>query len=105
MKNLKPPYYAVIFTTKRTEVDEGYADMSAKVEELAKEADGFLGLEFARNEIGITVSYWRDREAIKAWSENIFHREAKKLGKEKWYAEFHLRICKVEHEVIFPFVR
>ena len=62
---MKPPYYAVIFTSTRTAVDDGYAEMATKMVELAQQQEGFLGIESARNDIGITVSYWRDLESIK----------------------------------------
>jgi heme-degrading monooxygenase HmoA len=54
-----PPYYAVIFTSIRTPDDNGYSEMSAKMNELAATMPGFLGLESVREEIGITVSYWK----------------------------------------------
>lgn len=62
-----PPYYAVIFTSVRTEADNGYAKMADRMVEMAQKQDGFLGVESARNEIGITVSYWRDLESIRKW--------------------------------------
>jgi len=95
------PYYAVIFTTVRTQGDNGYAEMANKMEELAKEQPGYLGLETAREGAGITVSYWKDLESIHNWKMNLEHQEAQKLGKEKWYAEFKLRICKVERDYGF----
>ncbi len=95
------PYYTVIFSSVRTEVDDGYSDMAQKMEELASEQDGFLGVESARQEIGITVSYWRDLDAIKSWRENIEHSLARELGREKWYKSFKVRIAKVEHEYGF----
>lgn len=61
----EPPYYAVIFTSVRTEGDNGYAEMADRMVEIARQQDGFLGVESARNDIGITVSYWRDLEAIR----------------------------------------
>lgn len=73
-----PPYYAVIFTSKRTELDQGYNEMSDRIEALVKDQPGFLGMESARNELGITVCYWKDMASIKSWSENVEHREAKK---------------------------
>ncbi len=97
-KTPTPPYYAVIFTSKRTEGDQGYGKMSDHIVELAKKQAGFLGFESARNEIGITVSYWKDLESIKAWSENEGHMEAKGLGKSRWYEDYRIRICKVEKE-------
>lgn len=97
----KAPYYAVIFTTLRTEVDEGYMEMAEKMEELAKLQEGYLGIEFARNEVGITVSYWENLDAILKWKNNTEHVVARELGKELWYIKYQLRICKVEHDYGF----
>lgn len=96
----KPPYYAVIFTSIRTPGDAGYESMSKRMVELAQTQPGFLGVESAREEnaIGITVSYWKDLESISAWKKNTEHREAQSLGKEKWYEQFKVRICKVERD-------
>ncbi len=94
----KTPYYAVIFTSIRTDGDNGYSEMAKKMVELASKQPGFLGVESAREDIGITVSYWSDLEAIKNWKANIEHLKAQKLGHEKWYASFKTRICKVEHD-------
>jgi heme-degrading monooxygenase HmoA len=96
----KPPYYAVIFTSERSEVDDGYMDMSTKMTELAKQQDGFLGLESARNELGITVSYWRDLESIKKWKANSEHLEAQNKGRTTWYKNYKTRICLVERDYI-----
>lgn len=93
-----PPYYAVIFTSTRTEDDDGYNEMAAKMMELAAQQFGFLGVETAREEVGITVSYWQDIDSIKAWKKNAEHRVAQQLGKERWYSGFTLRIAKVERE-------
>lgn len=95
-KTPNPPYYAVIFTSIRTEVDEGYEAMADAMVKLAEQQPGYLGIESARNEIGITISYWESLEAIKAWKENERHQIAQKFGREKWYKDFTTRICKVE---------
>jgi len=94
-------YYAVIFTSKRTQQEDGYNETSAQMELLAKKQPGFLGIESARNEIGITISYWDSLEAIKNWKQNAEHLYAQKNGKEKWYSKYHVRICKVEREYTF----
>lgn len=94
----KPPYYAVIFTSIRTDTDEGYGEMAERMLELAQQQDGFLGVESAREEVGITVSYWRDLDAIKAWKSHAEHQEAQRLGHKKWYQQFTTRIAKVERE-------
>jgi heme-degrading monooxygenase HmoA len=93
-----PPYYAVIFTSLRTDFEEGYSSMADRMLELAKTQVGYLGFESARNEIGISVSYWSNIESIAAWKKNSEHLIAQKLGKEKWYKQFTIRICKVERE-------
>lgn len=95
------PYYAVIFTSVRTNIEEGYSEMASKMEELAKQQDGFIGVESARNEIGITVSYWKDLESIKKWKEHIDHLLAQQMGREKWYKSYTTRICLVEREYDF----
>lgn len=94
----KPPYYAVIFSSIRTEGDHGYGEMADKMMELAKQQDGFLGVESARNELGITVSYWRDLESIKKWKEHSEHQIARKFGREIWHEAFKTRIAKVESD-------
>ncbi len=94
----EPPYYAVIFTSHRTEGDNGYGEMATKMVDLASRQPGFLGIESARADIGITVSYWTDLESIKKWKANIEHRQAQKLGREKWYTSFKTRISRVESD-------
>ncbi len=96
-----PPYYAVIFTSHRTEGDHGYGKMTGKMVELASKQPGFLGVESARESVGITVSYWSDLESIKAWKQNAEHILAQRKGKEVWYAEFKTRISKVESDYGF----
>jgi heme-degrading monooxygenase HmoA len=94
----KTPYYAVIFTSTRTEGDNGYGDMANTMVKLAKQQPGFLGIESAREEIGITVSYWADLDSIKNWKANSAHLEAQKTGRKYWYDAFKVRISKVERD-------
>ena len=94
----QPPYYAVIFTSLRTTADSGYLEMSAAMLDEVHKQPGFLGFESARQEIGITVSYWKDLESIKAWREHAQHSIARQRGREVWYKSFRVRICKVERE-------
>ncbi len=96
-----PPYYAVIFTSLRTDVDEGYGTMAEQMVELAAQQPGYLGIESARQELGITVSYWQTLDAIKNWKQVSEHLLAQKLGREKWYAAYKTRICLVERDYGF----
>ncbi|WP_066627957.1 antibiotic biosynthesis monooxygenase family protein [Labilibacter marinus] len=97
----KPPYYVVIFTSVRTEVDEGYAEMADYMLELAQSQDGFLGAESARNELGITVSYWKSLESIKNWKHHVEHVKAREKGRNIWYSSYKTRIARVEMDYGF----
>jgi len=92
------PYYAVIFTSLKKEKTEGYERMAKLMEELAKRQVGFIGMESARQEIGITISYWDSLDAIKRWKQNAEHLLAQELGKTQWYEHYKVRICLVERE-------
>ena len=88
----------MIFTSRRTEGDHGYAAMAQRMEELGSSYDGFLGLENVRGAdgTGITVSYWRDETAILAWKRDTEHQQAQRGGRERWYEAYEVRIARVE---------
>jgi heme-degrading monooxygenase HmoA len=94
----EPPYYAVIFTSMRTENDAGYGETAARMEALAREVPGYLGIESARGTdgFGITVSYWASEAAIAEWKRHIEHQAAQGRGKREWYAGYQVRVAKVE---------
>lgn len=96
-----PPYYAVIFTSLRTDVDKGYTEMADWMSELAQQQDGFLGMEAARDGVGITVSYWRDLESIRKWKRHADHQVAQEKGRSAWYKAYKTRIAKVERDYGF----
>ncbi|UVL07905.1 antibiotic biosynthesis monooxygenase [Pseudomonas rhodesiae] len=96
------PYYAVIFTSLRTEGDQGYSQAAMRMLELAREQPGFLGVESAREDgLGITVSYWASEAAILAWKHHAEHRAVREQGRSTWYSAFHTRVCKVERDYTF----
>jgi heme-degrading monooxygenase HmoA len=103
-KTPEPPYYAVIFTAQRTEGDDGYEAMASAMFELALKQTGCLGAETARgsNGLGITVAYFTDETAIRAWKQNSQHIAAQRLGKERWYSHYELRVAKVERSYSGP---
>ena len=97
-----PPYYAVIFSSLRTNEDQaGYLDMAEKMTNLAMQQPGYLGHESAREGLGITVSYWTDKEAIRNWKLHADHIIAQEKGKSDWYLEYKTRICLVERDYAF----
>ncbi|MFI8824116.1 antibiotic biosynthesis monooxygenase family protein [Streptomyces sp. NPDC053431] len=95
---LEPPYYTAVFTSIRPDDPEGYAETSARMNELVRDIPGFLGYESARTPggIGITVAYFRDLEGIAAWRSHPEHLAAKEYGREHWYDSYRVHIGKVE---------
>jgi heme-degrading monooxygenase HmoA len=96
-----PPYFAVIFSSLRTGGDKGYAAMAELMDELARKQPGFLGVESAREDMGITVSYWRDEASIAAWKAELQHAAAQRLGRERWYEAYRVRVARVERDYGF----
>jgi heme-degrading monooxygenase HmoA len=95
----EPPYWAVIFTSVRTEVEAAeYEQTAVEMMRLAPLQPGFLGVESARGEdgVGITVSYWASEEAISAWRDDADHLAAQQAGRARWYRAFRLRVARVE---------
>lgn len=99
--HLDKPYYAVIFTSTRTEGDNGYSAMAEQMEELAKQQPGYLGFESARENIGISISYWKNLQAISEWKQQTEHLFAQKKGMSDWYSWYKVRVCLVEREYDF----
>jgi len=95
-----PPYVCAIFTSIRTNFDDGYNEMDKLTFKEIETIDGYLGCESFRdkNGFGVNVSYWIDLKALQSWKENTLHKKAQQLGKEKWYENYKLRICTVERD-------
>jgi heme-degrading monooxygenase HmoA len=93
-----PPYYAVIFTNLQADATAGYAVTAQRMVELAAQQPGFLGVESARETLGITVSYWESLESIANWKANGEHQLAQQAGRDNWYVRYHTRIARVERD-------
>jgi heme-degrading monooxygenase HmoA len=93
----EPPYWAAIFTTRQTSDVEGYGEMAAEMERLAAQQPGYLGIETLHNGgDGITVSYWKTEDDLRAWGAHVEHRGAQHLGRTRWYEAYELRIARVD---------
>ena len=103
-KTPTPPYYAVIFSSQRSDGDLGYAAMADRMVILAASQPGFLGVESARGTdgYGITVSYWADEVAIAAWKRHADHQVAQERGRRDWYAHYKVRVARVERDYGTP---
>ena len=96
-----PPYYAVIFTSILTAPDSEYFKLNNLLRKQAEKLQGFLGEDSARNDYGISVSYWKDLESIQQWRQNTDHQRAKEKGKKDFYKKYTIRIAKVERDYAF----
>ena len=101
-KTPEPPYYAVIFTNLQTDDLQGYAETATRMMELASSQPGFLGVESARDGLGITVSYWTDLQSIRSWKMQAEHKLAQQQGKQRWYSAYKTRIALVERDYEQP---
>lgn len=97
-KTPNPPYFAVIFSNLRTEIEEGYGETASEMVRLAELQPGFLGHESVRDGLGITISYWVSLDAIRNWKQQTDHLLAQRMGREKWYSAYKTRICLVERD-------
>lgn len=98
-----PPYYVVTFASRRTQGNNGYGDMAQKMADMAAQQPGYLGVESARSAdgFGITNSFWRDEDSIRAWKRDIDHLAAQKQGRESWYEHYEVRIGRIERAYSF----
>ncbi len=94
----EPPYYVAVFSTVRTQEQDGYRETNARMEELVRAVPGFLGMDHAQTPggLGITVGYFRDADALAQWRTNEEHRAAQRRGRAEWYESYTLHIAKVE---------
>ncbi len=95
------PYYAVIFTSIQTSITREYGMAAQHMEELAQQMPGFLGIDHARSDIGITISYWKTLEDISRWKAQRDHQAVQAKGRNTWYEGYTVRVCKVEREYNF----
>ncbi|MBK8653618.1 MAG: antibiotic biosynthesis monooxygenase [Haliscomenobacter sp.] len=97
-------YYAVIFTSKKAQSDEGYSDTATRMADKASSHPGYLGHESWRNEqgFGVTISYWKTLKDISNWKKDQEHQEAQNLGKNQWYEQYFIRVCRVEYDYSHP---
>jgi uncharacterized protein (DUF952 family)/heme-degrading monooxygenase HmoA len=95
------PYVAVIFSSRHSGTDvAGYSVTASRMEELAAEQPGYLGVESARDAdgFGITVSYWRTEDDARAWKRESEHLLAQAGGRAVWYDHYRVRVASVTRE-------
>jgi heme-degrading monooxygenase HmoA len=101
----KPPYHAVIFTSRRTaQGDADYAAAAERMFELVQQQPGFLGAESVRGAdgFGITVAYFDSEGDIRRWRDHAEHARVRERGRREWYEHFEVRVARVERAYSGP---
>lgn len=89
----------VIFRARIRELDEDYFAVARRMRELAFEEYGCLAFHaVTEGEEEVALSYWPDEASIKAWHQDPEHREAQRLGRERWYAGYSVQVAQVGRE-------
>lgn len=91
---------AVIFEVWPAEGNrQEYLDIAADLRPLLDEIDGFISIERfeSLSEPGklLSLSFWRDDEAVAAWRKLEPHRAAQTAGREHVFADYRLRVAHV----------
>lgn len=91
---------AVIFeVTPNPGRRDAYLDAAARLRPLLAEIDGFISIERFESltEPGkmLSLSYWRDEEAVQRWRNLEAHRRTQELGRKSLFADYRLRVAQV----------
>ena len=84
-------------------VDE-YEKIGARMAEIVTQMPGFKGMDYAELEGGeLLVARFESHEALAEWFNHPDHREAQKLGREKYFAHYHIEVCDTVREYEYDF--
>lgn len=91
---------AVIFEVEpRAGQQDAYLDAAAQLRPLLQEIDGFISIERFQSLSNpgklLSLSYWRDEAAVKAWRNLEAHRATQARGREQIFADYSLRVAQV----------
>lgn len=101
MNDSRAGQVAVIFTSQRNGRDEaGYDAAAAAMETLAEAQPGYRGIVSARGSdgFGITVSYWADNAAARAWRDQPDHALTREAGRARWYDGYTVTVAEVRRD-------
>jgi heme-degrading monooxygenase HmoA len=91
---------AVIFEAVPAEDGrQAYLDTAAALRPLLERIDGFLSIERyeSLSQPGkiLSLSFWRDEAAVRAWRKLEVHRRAQARGREHIFADYRIRVAEV----------
>jgi heme-degrading monooxygenase HmoA len=90
----------VVFqVTMREGRAQQYFDLAAELRADAEQVDGFISVErfesLSTPGKYLSVSFWRDEAAVRAWREHLRHRRAQELGKREIFEDFRISVAEV----------
>ena len=78
---------------------DDYLDIAHGLRAELEKVDGFVSIErfTSMYEEGklLSLSFWRDEAAVRAWREQIDHRAAQAKGRRELFADYRLRVADV----------
>jgi heme-degrading monooxygenase HmoA len=91
---------AVIFEVEpHGDLKDAYFDLAHELRPLLDEIDGFLSIErfesLARPGKILSLSFWRDEQAIRDWRSLEKHRRAQAAGRGGIFRDYRLRVAEV----------
>ena len=76
-----------------------YLDLAAGLASEVKSFDGFISIERFQSltdpDKVVSISFWRDEEAVRKWRNLQKHREAQAKGRAGIFSSYRLRVCSV----------
>jgi len=93
----------VLFRSKLVDAPIGYAEMAEEMEALARTMPGFVDVKAFKADDGerLTVVWWENAETLAGWRENVRHRLAQRLGRERWYQYYRIEVAEVVRQGAF----
>jgi heme-degrading monooxygenase HmoA len=78
---------------------DAYLDIAAQLRPLLEDIDGFLSIErfesLAMPGKILSLSFWRDEEAVRTWRDVEAHRAAQRAGRESIFTDYRIRVAQV----------
>ena len=81
------------------EKTERYFKLAAELREKLEHADGFISIERFQSLIDenkfVSLSFWRDRDAVDAWYQLPDHKNAQAEGRDSVFRDYRIRVAEV----------
>jgi len=95
--------FAVIFEVEpKPGRERDYLDIAAALRPEVEAIDGFISIErfesLSHKGKLLSLSFWRDEDAVKRWREHAEHREAQARGRNEIFADYRITVVSVARQ-------